>query len=102
MKIYIKNSDRPDKKYLAEIHDKNKIDKVYFGDTRYEDFTNHKDEKRKEKYISRHKKNEDWTKSGLKTAGFWARWVLWNKPTLKESIEFLNKKYKNINFIIMI
>ena len=101
MKIYIKNSDKPDKKYLAEIHDKN-IEKIYFGAVGYEDFTTHKDIDRKKRYINRHKKNEDWTKSGIKTAGFFSRWVLWNKPTLKESIDFLNKKYKNINFIIMI
>lgn len=29
---------------------------------------------------------ENWTKSGIDTAGFWSRWVLWNKPTLAASV----------------
>ena len=38
---------------------------------------------RKERYIDRHKNNEGWNKSGAKTAGFYSKHALWNKPTLK-------------------
>jgi len=56
---------------------------------------------RKNRYVQRHKNmNEDWTKSGIKTAGFYAKHVLWNKPTLKESIKDLNDKYKDIKFVL--
>ena len=41
---------------------------------------------------------ETWTKDGIKTPGFYARWVLWNKQTLKGSVDDLNKKLKDITF----
>ena len=61
--------------------------KVYFGQASASDFTKHKDEARRQRYIKRHEKNEDWSKSGIDTAGFWSYWLLWNKPTIKESYE---------------
>ena len=53
---------------------------------------------RKEIYIDRHKKNEDWTKTGAKSAGFYNKYVLWNKPVLKASIDDIHKRFKNLNF----
>ena len=35
--------------------------------------------------------------SGVKTAGFWSKNVLWNKPTLKSSVDDINKKFKSLN-----
>ena len=67
--------------------------KVYFGAAGYSDFTKHKDEARRKRYIERHEKNEDWTKSGIDTAGWWSRWLLWNKPTIKESYEDIKKRF---------
>ena len=52
---------------------------------------------RKERYIDRHKNNEDWTKSGAKTAGSWSRHILWSKPFFKASIDDINKRFKNLN-----
>ena len=54
----------------------------------------HKEEERKQRYIDRHKKKEDW--SDLKTAGAWSRGILWNKPTIRESKASMEKKF-NIN-----
>ena len=68
-----------------------------FGQKGASDFTKHGNKYRKEDYIARHKKNEDWTKSGVKTAGFWSKHILWAKPTLKESIDDINKRFKNLN-----
>ena len=53
-------------------------------------------DKHKRLYLIRHNKREDWTKTGIDTAGFWSRWLLWNKPTLEESINHILKKY-NLN-----
>ena len=76
------------KKYDVFLRDKEgKEHKVSFGAKGYSDFTKHKDEERKKLYIARHKAREDWTRSGVLTAGFWSRWVLWNKPALRASIE---------------
>ena len=67
--------------------------KVYFGATGYSDFTIHKDEARKERYITRHKNKENWTKSGIDTSGFWSRWYLWNKPTKKEAYNYIKSHF---------
>ena len=58
---------------------------VRIGMRTMSDFTQHKDEERKKAYIARHQAREDWTMTGATTAGFWARWLLWNKPTLEAS-----------------
>jgi len=68
---------------------------VHFGASGYEDFTTHKDEKRKQNYVSRRKKNEDW--SNPTTAGFYAKNILWNKSTVQASINDTNSKFKNIH-----
>ena len=57
------------------------------------DFTIHKDEKRKQRYINRHRNNETWSKSGIDTAGVWSRWLLWNKPTINESYQNIKTKF---------
>ena len=89
-------SDKPEKKYYIITKTEKKI---YFGAAGYSDFTKHKDEARKRRYIQRHEKNESkfWNKSGIDTPSFWALFLLWNKPTVKESYEDIKKKiYKNI------
>ena len=83
-------SDKPEKKYYIITKDNKR---VYFGQASASDFTHHKNEDRKNRYILRHQKNEDWGKSGIDTAGFWSRWLLWNKPTIKESYQDIKRKY---------
>jgi hypothetical protein len=70
---------------------------ISFGDNRYSDFTHHKNEERKMNYIIRHQ-NEDWT--DLNKAGTWSRYILWNKPTIKESINDMKKLF-NIKIIFL-
>ena len=89
-KYYPYKSDKPNKKYYI-ITNNNK--KVYFGASGYSDFPTHKDEARKQRYINRHKNNEVWTKSGIDTAGFWSRWILWHLPTIKESYNDIKKRF---------
>ena len=74
--------------------------KVHFGATGYSDYTIHKNYERMQRYVARHKGsgNQDWTKSGIDTAGFWSRWILWSKPSFKEAIRFTSKKF-NIRII---
>ena len=94
MEVVIKKSSKKDKKLDAIIDGKKTVS---FGAKKYSDYTLHKDPERKQRYIDRHKKNEHWTLSGIKTPGFYAKHVLWNKPTLKSSVDDLNKKYKSFN-----
>jgi hypothetical protein len=57
--------------------------KVHFGRQGYSDYTKHKDRERMERYLTRHRSRENWTRSGAKTPGFWSRWLLWSSPSLK-------------------
>jgi hypothetical protein len=50
------------------------------------------------RYENRHKKRENWKKSGIKTAGFWSKWILWNKPSLNRSIKDTEERF-NIKII---
>jgi len=93
--VKLVKSPKKNKKYRAIIGNKN----IDFGADGYEDYTTHKDFQRKKRYIARHKKRENWKKSGIKTAGFWSRWILWNKPSLRNSIKSTEKKF-NINIVI--
>ena len=94
MEIIIQKSKRKDKKFDAVVNNKT----ISFGQAGASDFTKHKNPERKQRYIDRHKNNEQWGKDGISTAGFYSRWVLWNKPTLQASIKDLNNKYNNISF----
>lgn len=87
-KLY--DSTRADKKFMV-ITPSGK--KIHFGAAGYSDFPQHLDEQRKERYIARHEKNENWELSGIDTPGFWARWLLWNKPTIVESINDIDKRF---------
>ena len=86
-RVEISRSQRSDKKYKAVI-DNTKT--VHFGSRGASDFTLHKSEERKQSYINRHRKNEDW--SDPKTAGFYAKNALWNKPTIQASIKDTNQR----------
>lgn len=83
------------KKYKAVLKNKEtgREKSVKFGATGYDDYTTHKDEERKNAYISRHKARENWTKSGVDTAGFWSRWLLWNKPSYRDSLADIKKRF---------
>ena len=80
MEVVLTKSKKPDKKFDAVI---NGTKTVSFGQKGASDFTNHKHPDRKEAYLARLKNNENWGASGVKTAGFYSRWITWNKPTLK-------------------
>lgn len=90
--VTIKRSDRKNKKFVAIINEKKK---VHFGGSGYADFTIHKDKK-----IARHKGlKENWGVTGIKTAGFWSRWLLWNKESLEDSRKDIEKKFPRVNIL---
>lgn len=92
--VYLRGSTRAEKKWMVTItrgDDSRKT--IHFGAAGYEDYTIHKDKDRKSSYETRHKNNETWTKSGIKTAGFWSKWLLWNKPSLAGSISDTSSRF---------
>ena len=88
----ISKSKSNNKKYTVILfNDKTKIKTLHFGSSGYDDYTTHKDETRKLKYISRHQAREDW--NNPLTACFWSRWLLWNKKSLKSSIKDISTRF---------
>lgn len=84
-------SSKKYKKYAVDLPDGKS---VYFGHNQYEDYTLHKDKKRWENYLKRHGSgNQDWTITGIDTAGFWSRWLLWNKPSFIKSIKDIEDRF---------
>ena len=98
--LSIKPSDRADKKYTAtfcmcqgptKCCDKDRK-KVHFGYAGSQTFLDHRDEKKKDAYIARHRVNENF--NNPTTAGSLSRFILWNKTTLSASIADFKKRFK--------
>ncbi len=93
MKVVIKKSTQPKKKYMAVFTDNGKkVKTTHFGSAGMSDFTKNKDEERKKRYLDRHRKNENW--NDYKSAGSLSRYILWNKPTLRASIADYKRRFK--------
>ena len=85
--IIITKSPKSSKKYRVTYNGKN----IDFGATGYNDYIlSNGDDVKKNAYIARHAKRENW--NNPYTAGFWSRWILWNKPTLMEAINDVSNK----------
>ena len=82
MKIVVIQPSKNKAKQLDAIISGGKT--ISFGAKGMSDFTIHKDEERKGRYILRHKKNEDW--EDPLTAGFYAYHVLWNIKLFKKAL----------------
>ena len=86
-------SDNPRKKLTVYVvTETGRLKKVDFGSRGMSDYTLHKDEKRRERYIARHAPREDWTDHT--TAGFWAFWILWSRSTDKQkNLEYVKRRF---------
>lgn len=73
---------------------------VKFGASKYQDYTQHKDKNRRRLYRLRHSgMNENYNKSGIKSAGFWSFHLLWGPhPNLDDNIKYIERKF-DINII---
>ena len=87
-------SNMKNKKYKVIIYkNEEKIKTVHFGDSRYNDFIEYNKinsklaNERKRLYLLRHKNDND---NNYLIASFWAKNILWNLPTLAQSIKSIN------------
>ena len=84
-------------KYMATFELNGRTHKVKFGALGYNDYINYcrfslgMAEERKNQYIRRHQVREDWT--DITKPGTWSRYILWNKPTLKESLSDMRQRF---------
>ncbi len=96
--VIIKKSPKKEKK-LRAIFTYDNGNKMYidFGATGYMDYILYykKDvtnaNKRKKAYLKRHRPNENW--NDYMSAGSLSRWILWNKPTLHQSLTNYKNKF---------
>ena len=90
--LSIKPSTKSEKKYMATFEtDKGTTKTTHFGAAGMSDYTKHHDTERKERYLVRHKANENW--NDPTSAGALSRYVLWNKPSLRASITDFKSKF---------
>lgn len=90
--IELKKATDQKHKYVAVFENKKtkRTKSIPFGGYGYEDYTIHKDENRKRLYKLRHQNdriNEPMTPGAL------SMWILWNKPTIQESLKDYLKRF---------
>ncbi len=106
--ITLRKSPDLKKKWRVTFPDGEHVD---FGLTGYSDYTLHKDMSRMASYVRRHggktPKNptfksllrvntsdkEKWGKRGIRTAGFWSRWLTWSHPSINDAVKHIESTY---------
>jgi hypothetical protein len=87
--LSIVRSERKGKRYKAIFDDGTT---THFGQDGGSTFIDHQDEDKRKAYIARHSKNnEDW--SDPTTPGALARFILWERPSLREAVKTFKKRF---------
>ncbi len=90
--ISIKKSPKKDKKYVASFCKNGHIKQTHFGAKGMSDYTKHKDSKRKQRYINRHKSRENWRDPT--SPGALSRYILWGKPSFRDSVSSFKRRFR--------
>ena len=85
--LSITSSTRKEKKYVAKFDNGTS---THFGLKGSSTYLDNKDKAKREAYLARHKKNENW--SNPKTAGSLSKHILWGEST---SLQTNIKSFKN-------
>ena len=89
--LSITPSTKADKKLMAIFDNDGRRKTVHFGQKNADDFTITKNVEQKNRYQTRHRKDLD-TKDPSR-AGYLSWYILWNKPTLTESIRDYRQRF---------
>jgi hypothetical protein len=91
--VEFKKSDKPEKKYMATFEtDSGRTKTTHFGDSSMEDFTQHHDKERRERYRNRHAKDLD--TGDYTRAGYLSYYILWGPYTsVKQNLEYYKQKF---------
>ena len=92
-KVVIKSSTKEGKKMMATFSNSKggRTKTIHFGAAGMDDYTKTRSKEQKSRYISRHRRNENWTVPD--TAGSLSRWILWHKETRGASISAFKKRF---------
>ena len=92
IKVVIKKSTKPEKKLMAVFSlDNGRTRTTHFGSAGMDDYTKTKDDKQKSRYLTRHRRRENW--NDPLSAGALSRWILWDLPTRRASIQAFKKRF---------
>jgi hypothetical protein len=93
MKLYIYESPRKDKRFLAVFVQNDIVQfKVHFGSKNGNTMIDHGDVIKRKNYIKRHSVNESWESPN--SAGSLARWILWGESDdILINIENFKQRY---------
>ncbi len=95
MLLRIVPSEKPFKRFKAVFRlESGKLQEIHFGLKGGSTFIDHNDPAKRANYIKRHQPREEifWKQVGRSPASL-ARFILWNKPTLEESIEDYRRRF---------
>ena len=82
----------PDKKYDAFFETDGRTKKVSFGARGMSDYTQHHDKERRQRYLDRHRANENWNQPD--TAGSLSKHLLWGESTsFRENLSAFKRKF---------
>jgi len=92
-KVVIKSSTKEGKKMMATFSNSKggRTKTIHFGAAGMDDYTRTRSKEQKSRYISRHRRNENWTVPD--TAGSLSRWILWHKETKGASISAFKRRF---------
>jgi len=113
MRAKLTKNPTPTHKFRATFDDGSFVD---FGARGYSDYTRHGSPKRMLAYLRRHggrvsqnleaprdihsralrvttSAKEQWGAKGIRTAGFWSRWLLWSHPSLRAAKRFMARRF---------
>lgn len=92
IKVIIKKSNKEGKKLMAIFTmDNGRTRTTHFGASGMDDYTKTRDKEQKQRYLKRHRRNENW--NNPLSAGALSRWILWNKETRGASINDYKRRF---------
>jgi len=92
IKVIIKKSTKPEKKLMAIFTmDNGRTRTTHFGASGMDDYTKTRDKEQKQRYLKRHRRNENW--NNPLSAGALSRWILWNKESKAASINDFKRRF---------
>lgn len=93
VKMVVKKSTKPGKKYMAIFtRDNGRTKTTHFGASGMSDYTIHKDKERRARYRDRHKK--DLSTGDYMRAGYLSYYLLWGESTsFRENLKSYKKRF---------
>ncbi len=94
MLVEVYPSDKPGKKYTAKFLHNGKVKLIHFGVKGYEDYTTHKDKKRRDQYRARHAKDN---LTNPMSPGALSWYILWGDSTdINRNISAYRRRFNNL------